>query len=471
MYNVALWMEGNRLYHAQSTKDKIKLFLLIMWPILITQVGYNAMGLFDTIMSGKYGTDDLAGVAIGSNLWMPVFVAINGVLLAITPIISQLVGAKKQEQIAPSVTQALYLAFFISIGVIAAGIFLVDPVLTLMKLETNVHYIAKQYLIGLSFGIIPLFLSCVIRNFFDSQGHTWITMFIILIAVPFNIVLNYFLIYGKYGFPELGGAGAGYATAATYWFILAMSILLTFLVEKMKVHKLLLSWPKISLRAWKSQLAIGIPIGLSVFFEASIFSLVALFMGSMFDTTTIAAHQAAASWSGMMFMIPLSISMALTILVGFEVGARRLSHAKAYSKIGVFSAVGVIGTLAIILFFNRDIVSYWFTDSSEVALLAQQFLIFVIFFQLSDSAQASLQGALRGYKDVTLPFIIALVSYWIIGIPFGYFLAARTELGPYGFWLGIIAGLSCAAIGFLIRLRYIQRTSQQSGSIAKTVSA
>lgn len=445
------------MYHAHTIKEKLRLFIIIMLPILVTQVGYNAMTLFDTIIAGQYGINDLAGVAIGSNLWMPVFVAVNGLLLSVTAIISQLVGGKKTEQIAPSVTQALYLSAIIGILIIILGIVFVEPILTLMQLEAEVHHIAKHFLAGLSFGIVPLFLSNVLRNFFDAQGHTRITMFIILIAVPFNILLNFLLVFGKLGFPQLGGIGSGYATAATYWLILGISVLMTFRSESMRTHRLFMHWPIPSWREWRTQLSVGIPIGLSVFFEASIFSMVTLFMGSMFDTITIAAHQAAVSWSGMMFMVPLSISMALTILVGYEVGAGRMSHAKMYGRLGVSAAVGIIAAGAILLFFNRDVVASWFTDSIEVSILAQQFLIFVIFFQLSDAAQASLQGVLRGYKDVTVPFITALISYWIIGIPTGYALAAYTELGPYGFWVGIIIGLTCAAVGFYARLRYVQR--------------
>lgn len=444
------------MYHAHSKKAKLRLFFTIMWPILVTQVGYNAMGLFDTIMSGQYHEYDLAGVAIGTNLWMPVFVAINGVLLSITPIISQLVGRGKTEQIAPAVTQAVYLSVSISLLIITLILLFAEPILSIMPLEPAVHHIAKHYLIGLSFGIVPIFLSCVLRNFFDAQGHTRITMVIILIGVPFNIALNYVLINGKWGFPELGGIGTAYATAATYWLILAISVWMTFRIGKMRAHRLFRHWPKPSWREWKNQLSIGIPIGLSVFFEASIFSMVTLFMGSLFDTTTIAAHQAAASWSGMMFMIPLSISMALTILVGYEVGAGRLAHARTYGRIGVGAATGIIAAAAILLYFNRPVVAGWFTDSPEVAALVQQFLIFVIFFQLSDAAQASLQGVLRGYKDVTIPFITALISYWLIGIPTGYALASWSGLGPFGFWVGIIAGLTCAAIGFYIRLRHVQ---------------
>jgi len=456
------------MFHAQSRKQKIALFLSIMWPILVTQVGYNAMNLFDTIMSGRAGTNDLAGVAIGSSLFMPAFVAMNGVLMAVTPIVSQLVGAGKSERIGPTVSQSLYLSTLISAVVVLIGALAVEPVLAAMHLEADVHRIAKEYLIALSFGIWPLFVSNVIRNFFDAQGHTKVTMAIIFVAVPFNIALNYVLIFGKLGFPRLGGVGAGYATAATYWLILAVSVWLCFRLESMRVHRLFLAWPKPSWRAMKEQLSIGVPIGLSIFFEASIFSVVTLLMGAMFDTVTIASHQAAISFASMLFMMPLSISMALTILVGFEVGANRHAHAKQYGRIGVFAAVGIIAVAAVALYFTRGTVAAWFTDDPVVAAMTAQFLIFVIFFQLSDAAQASLQGVLRGYKDVTVPFVTALISYWVVGIPAGYAFAL-TPLGPFGYWVGITLGLTCAAAGFSVRLRVIQRRIARSGSTQRTM--
>lgn len=444
------------MHHAQTTKEKIHLFLKILWPILITQVGYQLMPLFDTILSGQYSPADLAGVAIGASLWSPVFVLFNGMLLSVTPIVSQLVGAGKRESIAPAVMQAIYLAGLVGLFVIALGAVLLEPVLALMDLEPKVHHVAKHFLIALSFGIIPLFISTVIRNFFDAQGLTHITMIIILICVPINIALCYVFINGKLGFLELGGIGSGYATAITYWLILFISVAMTFLHQDMRTHRLFRRWPLPSWKAWKEQLTIGVPMGLSTFFEASTFAVMTLLVGAMFDTATVAAHQAANSWSGMVFMMPLSISIALTILVGFEVGAGRMAHAKKYSVIGVSSAVGIIALFAIMQYFTRGTIASFFTDEPHVAVLIEQFLIFVIFFQLSDASQASLQGALRGYKDVTLPFIIAFISYWAVGIPTGTALAAWTPLGPYGFWVGIIAGLTCAAVGFFLRLRYIQ---------------
>ncbi|HZG85040.1 MATE family efflux transporter [Paenibacillus sp.] len=444
------------MHHAETTREKVRLFLNIMWPILVTQVGYHAMNLTDTIMAGRAGTADLAGVAIGGSLWMPAFVALSGVLLAVTPVVSQLTGAGRADRIAPTVTQAAYLSLALSAMVFVLGALLVDPVLTMMRLDPEVHGIAKEYLVGLSYGLIPLFLSSVVRNYFDAQGRTNVTMAIVLFALPCNVFLNYVLIFGKLGFPELGGAGTGYATAATYWIILAISLWLVFRLETPKQQRLFRVWPRPSASAVRELLKIGVPIGLSIFFEASIFSVVTLLMGSAFDTVTIASHQAAISFAGMMFMMPLSISMALTILVGYEIGAGRPNHAGRYARIGVTSAVGIIAVAALLLYFTRAYVASWFTDAPDVAAMTQQFLIFVIFFQLSDAAQASLQGALRGYKDVTVPFVTALVAYWAIGIPAGYALS-WTALGPFGYWVGITAGLTCAAIGFGVRLRIVQR--------------
>jgi MATE family multidrug resistance protein len=445
------------MYHTKSLKEKIRLFIMILWPILITQISYTAMNVIDTMMSGRAGTDDLAGVAIGSSLWMPVLTGLNGILLAVTPIVAQLIGKGKAGKVANSVTQALYLSVMLAAAVFAAGAFLLNPLLSSMNLDPDVQHIAKHFLIGISFGLVPLFAANVLRYFFDAQGYTRITMLIMLAAVPFNFVMNFLLIFGSFGFPKLGGIGAGYATALTYWLIFFISIFMTFKVGEMRKHQLFTKWYKPSLASWKEQLSIGIPMGLSIFFEASIFSAVTLLMGTMFDTVTIAAHQATMSFTTLLFMLPLSISMALTILVAFEAGAGRVQDARQYSKIGVTGAIGILGCCSVGLFFFREQIAYFYTGNPGVVELAMKFFLFAILYQLSDAAQASLQGVLRGYKDVTVPFVVALISYWLVGIPSGYALAVFTDLGPYGFWLGITIGLTCAAAGFFIRLRYLQR--------------
>ena len=454
------------MYHAETTKEKLRLFMVILGPILITQLSYFGMNLIDTIMSGRAGTDDLAGVAIGANLWMPVFTAVNGILLAITPIVSQQLGAGEGKRIAGTITQGLYLGVLFGVLVITLGAAALSPALSFMSLEPGVERIAAHYLIGLAFGIIPFFLSIVLRNFFDAQGHTRITMVIMLGTLPFNAFFNYVLIFGKFGFPELGGIGAGYATAISYWIIFAFSVMMTFRIPAMRRFRIFLDWYRPSWQAWKEQLRIGVPMGMSLFFESSIFSAVSLLMASLFSTVTVAAHQVALSFTSLIFMVPLSISIALTIVVAFEVGGGYLEGAKAYTRLGVASAMGILGVASIGIFLLREPIAYIYTTNEEVVQLAAQFFLFAIVYQISDAAQASLQGVLRGYKDVTVPFFTALVSYWALGLPAGYLLAVTTPLGPFGLWLGITVGLTSAAIGFFIRLKIVVKRHERGFNVS-----
>ncbi|SES10228.1 MATE family efflux transporter [Salisediminibacterium halotolerans] len=449
------------MYHAETTQEKMKLFLTILWPIMTTQLSLFAMNLVDTMMSGRAGTDDLAGVAIGSSLWMPVFTAVNGILLAMTTIIAQLMGRGRSDHVHASVTQALYLGAALTGAVLITGTAVLNTVLQSMSLAPAVYDIAFRYLIGLSFGILPLFLFFVLRNFFDGQGLTRITMYILLLALPVNITANYGLIFGNFGLPELGGVGAGYATAITYWTMFLLGTLMTFRLQVVRHYKLFRNWVKPSLTAWKEQLALGIPMGLSLFFEASIFSVVTLLIGVMFATETIAANQIVLNFTSLIFMIPLSISMAITIVVGFSVGGKRLDNARRYSVIGISGGVGVLAVGAVFLYFFRETIAYWYTDDPDVVAIAMTLFLVAIVYQLSDALQSGLQGVLRGYKDVTLPFYIAFVSYWLLGLPVGYSLAAYTTLGPIGFWIGITIGLTSAATGFALRLKTVQRRADE----------
>lgn len=445
------------LRHEPALRGKLLLFLTILGPIVITQVSYTAMSVLDTMMSGRAGTNDLAGVAVGSSLFMPIMTGMNAILLAVTPIIGQMIGRGEKDGISRPVVQALYLSLLMSLIILIGGSLAVEPALSLMGLDDEVHRIAKQYLGGLAIGFIPLFGSYVLRYFWEAQGYTRMTMALLLASLPLNALLNYGLIFGELGMPRLGGVGSGYATGITYWFIFGVSVWLTFRTEALRPHRLFRRWYAPSWRSWKELLGIGVPMGLSTFFEASIFAVVTLLMGGMFSTTYIAAHQATLNFSSLLFMVPLSISMALTILVAYEAGAGRARHARQYALLGVTTAVGLMVTAAAALYFIRPAIASFYTNDPEVASLMVTFLLFALVFQLSDSSQAALQGALRGYKDVKVPFIVAFVSYWLIGIPLGYALAAWTGLGPYGFWVGITAGLTFATIGFAIRLWIVQR--------------
>lgn len=444
------------MYETKTLREKIKLFLVILLPILITQVGMYAMNFFDTIMSGKSGPDDLAGVAIGSSIWLPVFTGLNGILMAISPIVAQLKGAKKDEDISYSVKQGIYLAIFLAVIIGGVGYLLLDSILSLLNITPEVSHVAKYYLITLGIGIVPLFVFNILRSFVDALGQTKLSMFVILLTLPINILFNYLFIFGRWGAPELGGIGAGLASALTYWVSLIIIIVVVHKLRPLRNYKIFHSWTSPDIKEWWAQLKIGVPIGFAIFFETSIFAAVTFFM-TAYDTNTIAAHQAAINFASFLYMVPISIAFTLTIAVGFEVGGKRYKEAKTYSYLGIILAVTMSIGAGLILFIFDDSIARLYSTDEQVIELTKNFIIYAIFFQLSDGFGAPLQGILRGYKDVNITFVMAFVSYWGIGLPSGYLLANFTDLGPYGYWLSLTIGLTTGAITLLFRMFHLQK--------------
>ncbi|WP_106498160.1 MATE family efflux transporter [Lentibacillus sp. Marseille-P4043] len=444
------------MHETTTLKEKLKLFTIILVPILITQVSMYLMNFFDTVMSGQAGAEDLAGVAIGSSLWVPIFTGINGILLAITPIIAQLVGAKADNEVPKKVQQGIYLATALAVLVVAVGALLLNPILQMMDLETEVRHVAKYYLIFLAAGIIPLFIFNTLRCFIDALGQTRMSMLIILTSLPLNILFNYMFIFGKFGMPAFGGIGAGIATAITYWLVCLFALIVIYKIQPFRGFQIFSNWVGPSLKAWWEQLKIGIPIGFSIFFETSIFSAVTLLM-SVYNTSTIAAHQAAMNFASLLYMIPLSVGMALTIAIGFEVGGKRFAEARTYGYIGISGGLFIATFSGLVLYIFNDTVAAMYNSDPKVIELTTHFIYYAIFYQLADAFGAPIQGALRGYKDVNITLVISLVSYWVIGLPSGWLLANYTALEPFGYWVGIIIGLSCGAIALVGRLMYIQK--------------
>ncbi|MGE7919842.1 MATE family efflux transporter [Viridibacillus sp. NPDC093762] len=448
------------MHETTTISAKWTVMLKIVFPILITQIALYLMSFFDVLMSSKYSTADLAGVSIGSSIWLPVYTGLSGILLSITPIVAQFVGAKRQKEATFSVQQGFYVAIVLAIIIFGLLMACINPLLNAMTLEPEVQRVAHDYLIAMSFGLIPLFVYSVLRCFIDALGKTRISMFITLLATPVNIFFNYLLIFGKFGFPELGGVGSGVASAVTYWIICVVAIVITMKGQPFKNFKLYVSWPKIHFTKWLEICKIGVPIGLSIFAETSIFSVVAIMM-SNYSTAVIGAHQIAMNFASLTYMMPLSIAMGATILVGFEVGAKRFKDARIYSYISVVTAVIFSFISATILIIFREQIAGVYSTDPQVLALATQFLIYAAFFQLSDAIQAPVQGALRGYKDVTITFIMAMISYWVIGLPLGYVIANYTDLGPFGYWIGLISGLTAGAITLSFRLIIVQRKAKK----------
>ena len=439
-----------------SYTEKTLYFFRILLPVFATQMSLEAIPFFGTVMAGQASPQDLVGVAVGSSLWVPVFVGLCGILAAIIPLVAHHLGAKRLQEIVPTVMQGIYLALVLSIGVLIFGFFTVSTFLSWANLEPKAYLAAFGYLKAIAWGVPFLFLFTVLRGFMDGLGHTRQTMWVTFTVVPINGFFNWVLIGGRLGFPAMGGEGAGWSATITYIALCGFALWMVRSRKAFQNYRIFSHWPRPSLKAFKEQLAIGLPLGFAIFCEVSIFCVVTFLMSS-YGTTIMAAHQGANNFSGLLYMIPLSISMALTILVGYENGAHRYRDGRQYGLIGIIIAsVTAILSVIGILIFNRQVASLYSADPAVQDMIIQ-FLFYVKFFFLVDAIAAPIQGILRGYKDVRVTFILAIFSYWVAGLPVGWLLANYTSMGPFGYWFGLVSGLTVGAIGLSWRLWVITK--------------
>ena len=443
---------------------RLRRLLDVMIPILITQTAIMAMNFCDSAMSGHAGAVHLAGTAIGGNLWMPVMASLNGILLGSMPIIAHLLGRGERQNIGRVVRHTMLLATAFSLLLLVVGVLFLDRLLGTFGLETQVHYIAKMYIAAIGVGVLPFFLSTALRALVDTSGYTGITMKIYLLALPVNAFLNYCLIFGKFGAPALGGIGAGLATGITYW--------LEFFIFVWVVHKLPAFAPlriftdkfKFDMAQLRENLSLGVPMGMAIFMEASIFGVIAIFIAK-FGTVIIAAHQAAMSFTSLLYMVPLSFSMSLTIVVGVEAGARRFGEALRYSLLGIACNITVAVLLTVFVLFDREFIAGLYTSEPVIIRQTIGFLFYAMFFQVMDATAAPIQGILRGYKDVKATFWAGLAAYWLICLPLGCYFDYYMHFGPSSYWLSLDIGLLCAVLFLGGRFWYLQRKIKINGGL------
>ena len=439
----------------RNYRDKLRRLLSVMLPIICTQIAIMGMNFFDASMSGQAGDVDLAGAAIGGNIWMPIQTGISGILMAAMPLVANLLGAGEKEKITVVVRHGLVLALGFALLVLGCGIALLPHFLQGMGLAPEVYHVALLYLAGLGLGVVPFFMITPLRSLVDTLGYTHLTMRIYLLALPINACLNYVLIFGKLGLPRLGGIGAGVASGLTFWLLLAIFAWVVSRLEPFKSYHIfgfvrpVYSWLKEYLR-------IGVPMGISIFMETSIFGVVALFIAK-FGTETIAAHQAALNFSSLIYMLPLSFSLALTIVVGVEYGAKNYQGARDYVTIGLQTSLGIAGFYMLAEYFLREQIAFIYTNNVEVVALVKVFLLYAIGWQAGDAIAAPIQGILRGYKDVNATFWASMLAYWGICLPLGLFLDYKVGNGAFAYWQSLDCGVISSATLLSIRLIWLQR--------------
>jgi len=432
----------------RRTLTEWKTLSLLGGPILIAQLAQMANGAIDTIMAGHASAEDLAAVGIGSSLWMPLFLFFMGLLGALQPIISGYNGARTLEKIMPATWQGIYITVG---GTVIMALLLtnVHPILAILKLEPHTAGITQGYLDAFAWGIPALLLMNALRGLTDGLGHTRVIMAFSVLSTLVNLPLNYIFIYGKLGLPAMGGVGCGWATTISNSVAaIAMLVYLNRSATYRQFH-LLADWAKPSWRGIRYILRIGVPIGFTIFVEASMFAVIALFLAPL-GPVVVAGHQIALNVVSLMFMLPLSLGMALTLRVSFLVGARAPDTARLISRSSLILASSIALVFASSLFVFSGPIAALYTSDTEVQAVTVRLLAFAALFQIADVIQVTCISALRGYKDTGIPFFIMLFSFWGIGLPLGYTLTFTDWLAPAmgaaGFWIGLTAGLTSASL-------------------------
>ncbi len=443
-------------------------------PILGAQLATTGMGFVDTSMSGQYSAEDLAAVAIGSSIWVPLYLLIRGILMATTPTVAHLFGARKIDEIASPVRQAMWLSLVLSV---MGMVLMMNPMPLLNFLEVDPGMAAKTeaYLEALAWGVPGICLYQTMVSYCEGRSITKPAMLISFAALLINIPINYVLIYGKFGFPEMGGVGCGYATAICFWVMCLLMFCYTRYNQKHKEVNLFdrFEWPEMT--RILAHLKLGVPMGLAIFFEASIFSAVALVIGKL-GAVTVAGHQIALSLASMAFMVPLSMSMGITIRVGQALGAGDPQAARFSGYAGIVATLLTATLMAIGMWVFADGLTSLYTQNAEVKVLAAQLLIFAALFQYADGIQVASNGALRGYKDTRVPMIIILIACWGIALPLGYTLGltdliADEPMGPHGLWIGLVLALTLSAVFLLLRFRALSRREVEKHSVSMKMAS
>lgn len=432
------------MFDSLDTKEQLYQFIKLLSPIMIYQMISYSSGMIGTFMVGNYSEIELAGISMGVNIWTPIFSVISTLVVAIVPIVSQLLGDNKKELIQSKVRQFIYVALVIS-AIMSIGLYLsVDYIIEKIGISREIADITRTFLKYQVIGLIPMTLYVTLRSFIDSLGLTRISMQIMLTYVPINIFLSYIFIFGKFGVHEFGGVGVAIATNITY--MLSLSVVIIVMIKNTKISQYqIFKMEKINVQTWIEVFRLGIPMALATLLETLIFSALSL-MVSIFDTMTIAAHQAALNFSGFLYSLPMSISSALTIVVAYHVGAKNYKMADKFVKIGIYVSIFLSVIVALLIYSTKNLIPYLYGEDIRFVEITGQLLIFVTGFVILDSFSACLVGVLRAYKKVLPTCISQLVGFYLLGLPLAYYMLNSTNIGVKSLWVAWIIGLSTYAI-------------------------
>ncbi|MBE5034215.1 MATE family efflux transporter [Gallalistipes aquisgranensis] len=432
-------------------RDQYRRNLALAIPVVLSQAGQVVVQLVDNAMVGRLGALPLAAVSFGGSVFFMLMIVGVGISLGLTPLVGVSFSQRDHRSSAVYLQNAVLLYGILSLVLFGLSQAIV-PFMHRMGQPPEVVEMAIPYFNYIAWSLIPLLLFLAFKQFLEGVGNTRVAMTIIISSNLVNIVFNYLFIYGKFGFPEMGAAGAGLATLISRIITPVWVILYFRRKASFNRYFTFFRWGNFAWKRIRALLTMGIPISMQMFMEGSAFVLTGIMMGWI-GTYQIAGHQITTVISNLAFMIVLGIGAATTIRVSHEYGqgnpvALKLAATASY-HIGL--AWNVFTALVFILL--RNYIPLLFTSDPEVVKVASTLLLFAAMFQISDGLQVISIGILRGLQDVKITTVIAFFSYIVINLPAGYFFAFVLGLGAPGLWMGLILGLSVAAVLLIQRFR------------------
>lgn len=448
----------------RSLRTHLRETAILALPVSIGQLGHVMLGVTDSLMVGRLGEVPLAAASLGHGIFVLMLVFAVGVCNAITPLAAIADGSGDHEQTGITFRQGLLVNTTIG-ALLVLGTWLVADLLGFMKQPPDVVDLAVPYLRIMGFSFIPMTVFFSFRAFIEGLSHTKPAMVTILLGNVVNVFGNWVFIYGNLGVPALGLTGAGISSLMVEVFSAAALMLYVLRARAYRRYHPLLQFRSINRAVISRLLRIGVPSGLQYVFEAGAFAFSAIMIGWL-GATALAAHQIALNLASVSFMVTLGISHAATIRVGNAFGRGNPDDVRTAGFSAVMMGIGTMSLAALAFVLFRHALPALYIDDPAVRALAATLLVFAALFQLSDGAQVVGHGILRGMTDVTIPMLIALGAYWVLGVPASYLLAFEAGWGAQGVWTGFVIGLTVAAISFVTRFHILSRRLARSSSMS-----
>jgi MATE family multidrug resistance protein len=428
-------------------------------PMALTQLSQIAMMTTDLAFIGRLGNAAVAAAALAGTVYFISFTIGMGLVSAVAPLAAQAFGARDPRRVRRALRTGLWAGLFISLPIMPFSFYGEHILLTLGQQPTAAH-LAQQYLFGLVWGVAPALWFMAVRSFMGAVNRPEPALWITLAAIPANALLVYLLVYGEWGFPQLGLFGAGLATSLVNFVTLLAALWFAVRVRPFRKYYVLGNAWRFDAPLMRQLIAIGAPISLSFMLEYGLFSTAALLMG-LISTLALAAHQVALQVTAILFMVPFGISQAATVRVGHAVGRVDADGVRRAGLVALLLGIALTTVFTLLVIVSRFAIGRLFFGSAEgadasIALTASLLLIGATFF-IGDGVQSIALGSLRGMNDTRVPLLFAVIGYWLIGFPTACALAFWAGLGAIGVWIGLSCGTAVYATLLVLRFRLLAR--------------